>query len=332
MKLGFTYDLKSDYLALGFSQEQAAEFDAPETIEGISRALLDLGHQVELIGNVHSLLHRLLRGDRWDLVFNICEGMYGLGREAQVPAILDVYKIPYTFSDVVVLSVTLHKAMTKRIVRDLGIPTAPFFVVEKMRDISENNLPFPLFVKPVAEGTGKGIGPHSKVRDAASLEKVCRQLLNTYDQAVLVEAFLPGKEITAGIVGTGEGARVIGMMEVVFGEKETTGIYSYDNKAHYEQFIKYHPVTGPLYDECSRVALSSWRGLGCRDGGRVDLRLDEKGVPNFMEVNPLAGLNPLHSDLPILARMAGISFNGLIGMIMNSAIERIGLTQNQEAL
>lgn len=322
MIIGFTYDLKSDYLAEGFSEEEAAEFDAPETIEGISSALESLGHEVVRIGNVRALLKRLHQGERWDLVFNICEGVKGIGREAQVPAILDVFDIPFVFSDALVLSLTLHKGMTKRIIRDLGIPTAPFALVEQPEDIARVDLPYPLFVKPVAEGTGKGIGPDSKVRNFQELKKACLDRLEQFGQPVLVETFLAGREITVGIVGTGPEARVIGMMEVIYNQKEQSGIYSYHNKAHYEDYIEYVVPERELFEQCAEVALASWRGLGCLDGGRVDLRLDTHGIPNFMEVNPLPGLNPIHSDLPILAAKAGVSFNEMIGLILDSALKR----------
>ena len=323
MIIGFTYDLKEDYLAEGFSEEAAAEFDAPETIEGISNALHGLGHEVVRIGNVRSLLKRLHQGERWDLVFNICEGVRGIGREAQVPAILEIFDIPYVFSDPLVLSLTLHKGMTKRIIRDLGIPTAPFAIVERPEDLDGIDLPYPLFVKPVAEGTGKGIGPDSKVGNYTELKKICIDRLERFSQPVLVETFLPGREITVGIIGNGAKARVIGMMEVIYNQRETSGIYSYHNKAHYEDFIDYTVPEKELYERCSEIALASWRGLKCQDAGRVDLRLDQHGVPNFMEVNPLAGLNPLHSDLPILASKSGMDFNELIEKIIEAAFNRM---------
>jgi D-alanine-D-alanine ligase len=152
---------------------------------------------------------------------------------------------------------------------------------------------------------------------------ICGALLDRFRQPVLVEAFLPGKEITVGVVGSGSDARVIGMMEVIFDRSGSNDIYSFENKADYEQFIRYGSVPEPLYSLCEKVALDSWRGLGCRDGGRVDIRLDENGVPNFMEVNPLPGLNPVHSDLPILARMARISFQQLIELILEAALQRL---------
>jgi D-alanine-D-alanine ligase len=313
---------------MGFTPEEAAEFDEPETIDGVSHALQTLGHEVIKIGHVRSLLDRLGRGERWDLVFNICEGTGGLSREARVPAILDVYEIPYVFSDPLAMSLTLHKGLAKRVVRDLGIPTAPFYLVNQPGDISGIDLPFPLFVKPVAEGTGKGIGADSKVWNQEQLSGVCKQRLEKFRQPVLVERFLPGRELTVGIVGSGQRARVIGMMEVLYKENEATGIYSLENKARYEEFIHYRVPEKEVYKDCEKVALDSWAGLGCVDGGRVDLRLDEYGIPNFMEVNPLPGLHPEHSDLPILAKLAGIGFNELIGMILGEALIRVGILQD----
>ncbi len=239
ISVGFTYDLKDDYLAAGFTSEQAAEFDNPETIDGIFNTLTDLGYEVDKIGNVNTLIKRLVRGDRWDIVFNICEGVKGIGREAQVPAVLDVYDIPYVFSDVLVLSLTLHKGLTKQIIRDCGIPTAAFFVTDNLDDLKTHTLKYPLFVKPVAEGTGKGIAPDSKVENEDELFRVGNDRLERYGQSLLIEEFLPGREFTIGIVGTGKDARVIGMMEVIYKANEPSGIYSYMNKAHYEKFIEY---------------------------------------------------------------------------------------------
>src|SRR3989339_1244500 len=157
MKIGITYDLQSDYLKEGFTKEEAAEFDKEDTIDAIENTLKEIGFETIRIGNVKELTRRLAHGDSWDLVFNICEGMYGVGREAQVPALLDAWKIPYVFSGPLTLALTLDKATTKRVIRDAGIPTAPFFVVEKNEDVDKVNIQYPLFAKPVAEGTGKGI-------------------------------------------------------------------------------------------------------------------------------------------------------------------------------
>src|SRR5512141_2211608 len=153
MKVGLTYDLRAEYLAAGYGEEETAEFDRPDTIEAIEGALRKLGHQTDRIGHVRQLVNRLARGDRWDFVFNIAEGLRGLAREAQVPSLLEAYEIPCTFSDPLVLALTLHKGLTQRVLRDMGLPTAEFFLVETEADIARVNLPFPLFAKPVAEGT-----------------------------------------------------------------------------------------------------------------------------------------------------------------------------------
>jgi D-alanine-D-alanine ligase len=323
MRIGITYDLRDDYLALGFGDEETAEFDRIDTIEAIESALRGLGFETDRIGNIRSLTNRLASGDRWDMVFNIAEGMRGFGREAQVPGLLDAYEIPYTFSDVLVLSLTLHKGMTKRVIRDLGIPTPDFDVVETTSDCERVSLPFPLFAKPVAEGTGKGINAASKIGSKEELRSVCEDLLRSFNQPVLIETYLPGKEFTVGIVGTGKSARAIGCIEVVLKGEAEPGAYSYWNKKKYEELVEYRLVGDSAAQKAIEVALASWRGLGCRDGGRIDLRADANGLPNFLEVNPLAGLNPVVSDLSILCAMKGMPYNELISQIMESALSRI---------
>lgn len=322
-RVGMTYDLRTDYLKEGYTEEQTAEFDQPATIDAIEETLGSLGYRTERIGHVRALAKRLVAGDRWDLVFNIAEGLKGYGRESQVPCLLEAYDIPYVFSDPLVLSLTLHKAMAKRVIRDLGIPTPDFAVVEEPGELADVRLPFPLFVKPISEGTGKGIDAKSIVRDRGELEVRCRLLLETFAQPVLVETYLAGREFTVGIVGTGRKARVIAVMEVLLRENAEKGVYSLVNKEYCEQFVDYTLVTGKEAERVSAVALASWRGLECRDGGRLDIRADASGIPHFLEVNPLAGLHPTHSDLPILSALAGVSYRDLLGMIMSSAEERI---------
>jgi len=324
MRVGLTYDLRDHYLAAGHSAEETAEFDSVETIEALAGALEGLGLGVDRIGTVRQLAQRLVAGDRWELVFNVAEGLKGVGREAQVPALLDAYDIPYTFSDPLVMALTLHKGMAKRVVRDSGVPTAPFAVVECPADIGTVELPFPLFAKPVAEGTGKGVTLASRVTTAAGLRKVCRQLLERYRQPVLVETFLPGREFTVGIVGTGRAAEPIAVMEVALNERAEAGVYSYVNKEECESRVIYRLADDAEARAAGEVALAAWRALGCRDGGRVDLRHDAQGRPMFLEVNPLAGLHPTHSDLPIMCTLAGMSYERLIGRIVESARRRCG--------
>lgn len=323
MNIGITYDLREEYLAMGYSREAVAEFDCIETIDAIDGALKSMGMQTVRIGHIRNLVHRLAGGERWDLVFNIAEGVSGFGREAQAPAVLEAWNIPYTFSDPMVMSLTLHKGMTKRIVQSLGYPTPEFAVITTPADIAAIQIPCPLFVKPVAEGTSRGISDNSRVENPADLRHVCLQLLESYQQPVLVETFLPGREFTVGILGTGDAARAIGVMEVALTQNAESDSYSYLNKAEWETRVRYMLADGIHATRMEQMALGIWRGLSCRDGGRVDFRMDANGNPSFLEINPLAGLNPSYSDLCILARLKGISYFHLIESIVHSALSRV---------
>lgn len=325
MKVGLTYDLRDEYLAEGYGEEETAEFDRPETIHAIETALRRMGFETERIGHAKDLVARLANRERWDWVFNIAEGLHGIGREALIPALLEAYQIPCAFSDSMVLALTLHKGMTKRVIKNLGIPTPDFAVVEDERDIEDVNLPFPLFAKPVAEGTGKGITAASKLANRDDLRRVCRTLLAQYRQPALVERFLPGREYTVGLFGTGRDARAFGAMEVALNAQAEQEVYSYHNKEHYEGLVEYRLVEGEAAERACAVALAAWRGLGCRDAGRIDVREDEQGAPNFIEVNPLAGIRPVHSDLCIICNLLGISYQQMIETIVRSALQRFGL-------
>jgi D-alanine-D-alanine ligase len=318
-----TYDLRQDYLDLGFSELETAEFDRPDTISSIESALNQLGYDTDRIGNIWNLTRRLADGDRWDLVFNIAEGIYGISRESQVPSLLEAYQIPYTFSDPLILALTLHKGMAKRVFRDLGIPTAEFREINSLTDLENISLPFPLFAKPIAEGTGKGIDASSRISHPQELQKVCKRLLSTYNQTVLLESFLPGREFTVGIVGSGKSARSVGIIEVILLQNAEQFAYSYINKEECEELVEYRRVSDPEAKKAEETALAAWRGLGCRDAGRIDLRSDEQGIPNLIEINPLAGIHPDHSDLPIICKHYHISYIELIRMIMESALSRI---------
>ncbi len=322
LRCGLTYDLRQDYLAMGYGEEATAEFDSPRTIEGLETALCALGFAVERIGHVKALAARLVAGERWDFVFNICEGVAGLGREAQVPCLLDAYAIPYVFSDPLTNALTLDKAMAKKVLLHDGVPTAPFALIAHPSEAAAVTLPFPVFAKPVAEGSGKGVGPASLVRSPADLEKVAAALIAEFRQPVLVEAYLPGREFTVGITGEGAAARAIGVMEVIEDDEVTEGGYGYDNKQNWEGKIGYDLVDDAEARAAAAVALAGWRALRCRDGGRVDVKSDAGGRPHFIEVNPLAGLHPDYSDLVFLANFAGLTYQDLIAEIVASFLAR----------
>ena len=326
MKIGLTYDLRDAYLAEGYDEETTAEFDRADTIDSLENAIRATGHETDRIGHVRQLVTRLAAGDRWDLVFNICEGLHGIAREAQVPALLEAYGIPCTFGDPVAMAVCLHKGLTKTLVEKCGVPTPQFSVVETMTDVSKIHLPFPLFAKPIAEGTGKGVSPASCISSAHELQDVCESLLAKFRQPVLVETYLSGREFTVGILGTGDDARVLGTLEIVLLSDAEQGAYSYANKERCEELVRYdlvRPENDPEVADAEHIALMSWRELNGRDAGRIDLRSDGSGRPNFIEANPLAGLHPEHSDLPMLATKVGMSYNELIRQIVESAEKRV---------
>ncbi len=323
MRIGLTYDLRSWYLERGYTMDETAEFDKEETVAALEDVLKRLGYETERIGNVFELVEKLAAGKKWDMVFNIAEGLYGDGREFVVPALLDQYRIPYVFSGPVVMGVSLNKYLARLVVEAAGVPVSPGIIAVTARDIDNASaLKYPLFVKPVAEGTGKGITTRSVVRDRDTLVTLVTELLEKYNQPVLIEEYLPGREFTVGVTGSGTDVKVIGGMEVICKDNLP---YSVEVKENYQDIVKYLLIDNSCRDECNAVALASWRALNVVDACRVDMKADRNGRICFIEANPLAGLNPVHSDLPILSRFNGVEYDSLMEMIMNSAKKRYGL-------
>jgi D-alanine-D-alanine ligase len=347
LRIALAYDLKSDYLAAGFSPEAVMEFDDDATVAALAGALTALGHRAERVGRGVELARRLAAGERWDLVFNFAEGVSGRSREAQVPALCELFEQPYTFSDPLTAALTLDKPLAKRVVRDLGLPTAPFAVVHRGEEADAVDLPLPLFVKPIAEGSSKGVSQRSKVTSREELRGCCAELIAAFGQPVLVETYLPGREITVGIVGNGTprghagaagndgndgnhghagGARVLGTMEVTFVHGSDREFYTALNKGEFEERVGYVLLDGePLAARAREIALAAYAALGCRDAGRVDLRCAADGEPCFLEINPLPGLHPTRSDLPIMCALGGVEYQRLVGEIVDAAARRWGL-------
>lgn len=321
MRVGVTYDLREDYLARGWTEQQVAEFDRADTIDSIKNALRALGHEPVRIGGASALMERLAAGETWDLVLNIAEGQYGNGRESLVPAMLDHAGIPYTFGDPLCCALTLDKPTAKHVLRSHGLPTPDFAIVERAEDADRVAIAFPVFAKPSREGSSKGVGADSVCRDRAGLRALCARLIEEFAQPVLVESFLPGREVTVGIVGTGAAARVLGVLGV--GLRDGAEAYSYDDKERCEELVAYELDRSPFGEQAANLALRAYRALGCRDAGRVDVRADASGAPQIIEVNALAGLHPSHSDLPIMASLTGVSYVDLIWQIVSSASERV---------
>jgi D-alanine-D-alanine ligase len=260
-----------------------------------------------------------------DVVFNIAEGFKGRSRESQVPSLLELLDIPYTGSDPAALSVSLDKALAKRMVRTHGILTPDYVVLQTGRERLPRELRFPLIVKPVAEGTSKGVTRKSVVQDEAELREVARELVSKYRQPALVENYVAGREFTVGLLGERR-PRVLPPMEIVFLDPgDPTPIYSFDMKQEWTDRIRYE-VPARLapreLDRLERAARECFGALGCRDVARVDFRLDAEGRFHFIECNPLPGLAPGWSDLVLIAQAAGLEYRALIGEILSFAIRR----------
>ena len=332
LRVGIAFDLKADFAPRGGDadgpDDLLEEFDSEATVDAIAGALEACGHVPVKLGGGRALLDRLLR-DPPDLVFNIAEGRGTRSREAHVPALCEMLAIPFTHADPLTSGLTLDKALAKRVVAGEGVPTPKWKVVEDVEVLASLDLRFPVIAKPAFEGSSIGIRTSSLSKDPEALRVEVARLLGGYRQPVLVEEFCPGAELTVGILGTGAGARAIGVMEI--GPKRGTVadfVYSLEVKREWESLVEYScppRVDAATVKAVERVALAAYRTLGCRDVGRVDMRLDAEGRPNFIEVNPLPGLNPRTGDIVILAGKMGMSYEKLIGAIVEEARTRQGL-------
>ena len=334
MEIGLTYNLREEARAYpGAPPDFAAEFDSEESIGYLVDALTRLGHRVRRIGNLGRLMDFLCagQGETLDLVFNMAEGVWGRAREAQAPALLEAYRVPYTGADPLTLSLCLDKAMAKRIWQQAGVATAPFAVISEAALVGDlvdhHSLPdFPLFVKPLHEGTSKGIDAASVVASEAALRERIEWTVARYRQPALVEAFLPGREFSVGILGTGAEAHVFGVTEIT--TPAAHGISDQGEKERWGDSIAgvFTPVTETaLRAELADLALRAYRAVACRDLGRVDIRMDAMDAaarPHVMELNPLVGLHPTSSVMPIIAQQAGLSYDELIDAIVTNALRR----------
>jgi len=324
------------------ARDEFAEWDSPATIAAVESALSRLGKVVRLEANED--FPERLRQARPDIVFNIAEGFHGVNREAHVPAICEFYGIPYSGSDPFTLTLCLDKARAKETLAFHGIPTPKFLLVEKLADLYRvaEKLTLPLFVKPVHEGSSKGITDSNLCRDRDQLFRQTEFLLENYRQPVLVEEFLPGKEFTCAVLGNGDEATVLPLVAMNF-ESLPEGalpIYSFDAKFVWDRpenpldiFQCPARITRELQASIERVTLDAFRVLGCRDWARIDVRLDADGKPNVLEVNPLPGILPDPADpdpadnscLPKAARAAGIGYEELIQNCLKYAAARQGV-------
>jgi len=334
VKVGLTYNQKKEDASA--SGDTYVEWDDVETIEAIAQPLRTR-HEVTLIEADKSAALRL-KAESPDIVFNVAEGRLGPLREAEIPALLESLNIPYTGSSSETLSVTLDKAWTKRVLHRFGIPTPESMVCESM-DYQLQGLTYPLIVKPLWEGSSKGIPNSSVVDNPRSLQKEVKRILEGYHQPALVERFLSGREFTAAVLGNGNALDVLPLVEVNFKSlpKEARPIYSYEAKWIWDTPesplpIFECPAKIPYFLERKLVHLvkRTFQVLKCQDWCRIDLRLDERGEPYILEVNPLPGVLPdprQNSCFPKAARARGLSYEALILKVFSIACKRWGLNE-----
>ena len=323
LRVGVACNIKTDH-----SSEEQAEFDEPQTVAAICAALEEGGFETAVLEAADEFPQKL-EAAAPDIVFNIAEGKSGRCREAQIPAILEYYGVPFTGSDAAALSIAMDKALTKQIAQSLGIETPPYYVIRKGDAEFPDKLSFPLLVKPNAEGSSMWISDTSIAGDTAELRGLVNRLTDGYDGDLLAEAYIDGREFTVGIIGNGSRLRVFDPMEIIFyKQKGPYKIYSYEIKQNFKNYIRYECPPNLPEETIARMKNSAegiYETLGCLDFARIDFRLSENGTVYFIEVNPLPGLNPGYSDFPMLAGYHGIPYNSLIRAILHCALKRYGI-------
>ncbi|KAL4916117.1 hypothetical protein BDW62DRAFT_109243 [Aspergillus aurantiobrunneus] len=355
LNIALVAEQRSSFLQDGYSEEDCAALTHEGEVRAVASTLNQLGHHVTLIQGIQALVQHLASGNYkpWDMVFNMAQGFHGTARESQVPALLEAYRIPYTFADAATMALCQNKAYTKAVLQHHHIPTSPFLVLPTKASASSlpestSQLPsYPLFLKPVTEGSSKGISTFNKAAKPAELEMAVQKLRAKFPgQDILVESFLPGREYTVSILGTGAASRVIGVREHIWqGGAKMNGSTNGDTYGSHHpvgldfaccesksstagrrlSWNDHHDMSDPEVQAACQVSLAAWKILGCRDAGRVDLRFDSlepNAVPNVLEVNPISGLLPAHSPLPASAESNGISFEQLLARIVESALQR----------
>ncbi|MHB1843936.1 MAG: D-alanine--D-alanine ligase family protein [Deltaproteobacteria bacterium] len=323
LRVGFSFNVKRVIPSGESGEDSEAEYDSPKTLQAIREAIVSHGHEVVDLEATSELPQRLA-ANPVDLVFNIAEGFKGRNREAQVPAVLELLDIPYTGSDPAALSIALDKALAKKMVRQHGILTPDFVVMQSGKERLPKELRFPVIVKPVAEGSSKGVFGKSVVQTEPELRELARELAARYRQPALVESYIGGREFTVGLLGERR-PKVLPVMEVVFLGDDPTPVYDFGTKLDWSRRVRYDApakLEPAQQREIERAARAVFMALGCRDVSRVDFRMDLQGKLYFLECNPLPGLTPGWSDLVLIAQAGGLSYRDLIGEILAGGIRR----------
>ena len=323
--VGLTYNVKGNIQSE--VEDIEAEYDSIETINNLKETLEQLNCKVILLEADRQIFSKL-ENLKFDIIFNIAEGIYGRGREGQIPAILDFYKIPYTGSDSTTLCVGLDKALTKRLLSTIKVKTPQFQLVDNPFAKIDEYLKYPLIVKPNAQGSSKGIHDFAVAHDLKEAEALVKGNIKTYEEPLLVEEYIEGREFTIGVLGNGSDKRVFHPMEIIYKDKgQVENIYSYNVKKDYKEYIEYicpAVLKKEIEAEMMETAERIYDLMECRDFSRIDFRLSKENEVYFIEINPLPGLAMGYSDYPMLAGFCGVEYKTLIKSILNSTLKRYG--------
>ncbi|MEK6599273.1 MAG: D-alanine--D-alanine ligase [Deltaproteobacteria bacterium] len=340
MKVGLTYNIKkvgskeSEYVS-SLPPDFFAEWDDEDTIESVRKAL-SIKHDVIMI-EADEGAYKKLKSGRPQIIFNIAEGLWGQSRESQIPAMLDMLRIPYTGSGPLILGICLDKARAKEILSYHDIPTAGFFVAHSPLATHHSPLSYPLIVKPLYEGSSKGIRNNSIVNDETELRERIKWIITEYNQPALVEEFLDGREFTVAMLGNDSGLKILPIVEINYSSLPAgmNPIYSYEAKwiwdtpdSPLEIFKCPADIDNRLKDSIEKICRDAFNVLDIKDWCRIDIRLDMKGQPHILELNPLPGILPdpkSNSCFPKAARAAGMGYDGLINAVLEAACKRHGL-------
>lgn len=332
--IGLTYNLKSDWKKQPDDPiDAAAELDGIATVESIERALIAGGHTVKRIGNAYQLL-AVVNDLNVDLVFNICEGFRGRNRESEVPVILEMHNIPFVGADALTLGVTLDKVMAKKCFVSDGVPTARFFRANMDDDLKKlNTIGYPLLVKTSQEGTSKGLTSASRVQTLEELKKQVEIVNTVYKQPALVEEFISGTEFTVPVIGNKD-PQAMPVVQYRMNGSLDLGDNFYTYKHVVEKSVEYlcpAQISQELASRIQQIAIAAYQSIDCRDFGRVDFRVDRKGNPYVLEINPLPNLSE-EEVFGLFPKVVGTTYAKVLNRIVDLAIERYSLNKEETCL
>jgi D-alanine-D-alanine ligase len=312
-----------------------AEWDTWETVNAVKDAIGEI-HNVTLV-EANNDAYQIIKELKPDIVFNFAEGLNGVNRESHIPAMLEMLQIPYSGSDALTLGICLDKSRAKEILTYHKIPNAKFLVANQLEDIANTHFDFPLIVKPISEGSSKGIFSSSFVKNTKELEDEVSRILLSYNQPALIEEFLSGREFTVAVIGNGSETEVLPIIEISYDDfpQDVVPLYSYEAKwildtkeNNFDVFECPAKLDKHLEEKIKDTVLRTYDVLKCKDWSRIDVRLDKNGIPNIIEINPLPGIMPdpnENSSFPKAARAAGINYNQMIQRVLYSAAKRYNL-------